>query len=515
MEGYGGGSLWVEVNDNGTKKLYAAGYNGNGVLGIGGIVNAGALTSLSVLDGKGIKKVECHSTSALFVTDNGELWGAGYNDNGALGIDFIGSSSLSQSKYADGTIISSGVVDAIVDFQWGVGVSAWFLRNDGTVWGSGSNNESQLCNGASGSVTKFRQVLTAASTPITGITKIISVGRGQLFMLKSDGTVWATGRNHDAVFGNSAFPRETAIGNFAKQIQTGIEDMWTPGTNVAGYCLAFWKKGGKYYFSGYNGNYIGGAYTETLTTGYYNFLQPINFFDDKTIVDIKLFNRVAENGDNYRCVMFLTDESDIYLTGISGHCHLPDDGDDIQLKMPYKLTDYLGNSNSDTVFINKIETNLPSGTANGQVLTFDGTAWVAKTFVPDTQTTVTKVTGQWTLAPGTSNVSFTVPFNQVVNAFVLGNIPNGIITYTGTFVVTNGNVNAVGNQYAWSYDPGAVGTLELLAIPDQIVGTSGIILKNNGTIGAGRVDANVMRFRINNKTSSNVVVNWGYVPLSA
>ena len=53
---------------------------------------------------------------------------------------------------------------------------------------------------------------------------------------------------------------------------------------------------------------------------------------------------------------------------------------------------------------------------------------------------VTKVEGSWTLEPGTNTVSINVPLNGTYELWVNGNIPNGIITYTATAVVTNTNV---------------------------------------------------------------------------
>ena len=526
---YAAGSLWVEVNDNGTKKLYAAGYNGYNALGVGGSVNQNALMqsttadpNLAQLNGKGIKKLDCHSHTMMLVTENGELWGAGYNLNGAIGVDFIGATSLARSKYADGSFVTNAI-DVQTSWVYTIGTQSWFLRNDGTVWGSGSNSESNLCNGATGNVTKFKQVLTAASTPITGVVKIKEVGRGQLFMLKSDGTVWATGRNNDGVFGNVLFPVDTSIGLFAKQIQTGIQDFWSVGGNQAGWCTVFWKKSDKLFFSGNNGQYIGGGFTEALAGGDYNFLQPVFMPDGAIVKDVKMINQVNETGANYRGASIITEDDEIYLTGISAYVGIQNDGDDIYLKSPYKLTDYLGGA-TETVYITKTQPSAiddlsdvvaPTATT-GQLLTYDGTKWIAKTLVPDTQTIVTKVTGEWTLNPGLNNVSFTVPFNQVVTAYVIGNIPNGIVTYNGTFIVTNGNVNAVGNQYAWSYIlTGNAHTLELTAIPDQIVGTSGTILSTVGSFGSpARLDANVLKFTINNKTSTTQLVKYGYVPLS-
>ena len=119
-----------------------------------------------------------------------------------------------------------------------------------------------------------------------------------------------------------------------------------------------------------------------------------------------------------------------------------------------------------------------------------------------------KTSGSWTLASGTNTVSISVPGSGTYAIWVNGNIPNGIITYTATAVVTNTNVPVLGSQYAWYY---AVGNaLVFTSIPDQFVGTVGSISNVNTYVGN---TANVFTFGITNNSGSTAVVNYGYTKL--
>lgn len=120
---------------------------------------------------------------------------------------------------------------------------------------------------------------------------------------------------------------------------------------------------------------------------------------------------------------------------------------------------------------------------------------------------VEKTTGSWTLAAGANTVSLTVPINGAYSIWVNGNIPNGIVTYTATVVVTNTNVPAIGSSYGWYYADG--NALVLTAIPNQVVGTA----NNISTSTVATTTANVFTFGITNNSGSDQVVNWGYSKL--
>ena len=119
----------------------------------------------------------------------------------------------------------------------------------------------------------------------------------------------------------------------------------------------------------------------------------------------------------------------------------------------------------------------------------------------------TKVTGNWTLVPGDNNVSFSVPPGATYSMWVNGNIPNGIALWNATVTTANTNVPVLGSQYAWHYTAG--NALLFISIPDQIYGVSGSI--NDTPQGYPPNTSHIFKFVIRNNTSSNYVINWGYV----
>jgi hypothetical protein len=122
----------------------------------------------------------------------------------------------------------------------------------------------------------------------------------------------------------------------------------------------------------------------------------------------------------------------------------------------------------------------------------------------------TKTSGTWTVTPGNNIYSFTVPANGVYQLWVRGNIPGGIISYTATAAVTNGNVPVLGTQYAWNYiDAGS--PILFTSIPAQFVGAEGQISTSVLSVGT---TANTFVFGINNNTLENVIVRYGYTKIS-
>lgn len=119
----------------------------------------------------------------------------------------------------------------------------------------------------------------------------------------------------------------------------------------------------------------------------------------------------------------------------------------------------------------------------------------------------TQTTGNWELAPGVNSVDINVPLNGTYSIWVNGNIPNGIITYTATAVVTNNNVPVLGSSYGWYYEAG--NALVLTSIPTQFVGT----VNNISNAVVVTTTANVFTFGITNNSGSSQVVNWGYTKL--
>jgi hypothetical protein len=120
----------------------------------------------------------------------------------------------------------------------------------------------------------------------------------------------------------------------------------------------------------------------------------------------------------------------------------------------------------------------------------------------------TKVEGSWTLVSGNNTVSLSVPGSGTYSLWINGNIPNGIVTYTATAVVTNTNVPVLGEQYGWYYPTG--NALVLTSLPNQFVGTPGVISNTESYLGNA---ANVFTFGITNNSGNTAVVNYGYTKL--
>ena len=103
-------------------------------------------------------------------------------------------------KYSDGTGLS-GVV----------GISAGnshtvYVKNDGTVWATGSNSNGQLGDGTTTSRNNPVQVKNSDGTGLSGVIDI-SAGSSHTVYLNSDGSVWATGVNFDGRLGDGTNTR--------------------------------------------------------------------------------------------------------------------------------------------------------------------------------------------------------------------------------------------------------------------------------------------------------------------
>jgi hypothetical protein len=149
------------------------------------------------------------------------------------------------------------------------------------------------------------------------------------------------------------------------------------------------------------------------------------------------------------------------------------------------------NSNTWT-FGQSGELSLPAG---GDVINSTGVSQLAN-----------RVEGSWTVATGTATYSFTVPSDGTYTMWVKGNIPNGIITWNATLSITNSNVPAIGQQYAWNYTGGGT-PISLTSIPDQIRGSSGVISTDATYVGT---TSNRFDFGISNTSGATQTIYYGY-----
>jgi alpha-tubulin suppressor-like RCC1 family protein len=143
------------------------------------------------------------------------LWDFGANTFGQLGIGSVtGTSSPVQ--------VGSGSIWSAVA---GNGLATHFIKSDGTLWGAGS--PSYLGNNSASST-------VYTSTPVQvagGIWKSMSAGgTGNLFAVRSDGTLWACGYNTNSILGDGTTVNKSSL------VQAGSATTWsstTVGSGVA------------------------------------------------------------------------------------------------------------------------------------------------------------------------------------------------------------------------------------------------------------------------------------------
>ena len=76
------------------------------------------------------------------------------------------------------------------------------LKTDGTVWGTGNNYYGQLGDGTNTHRNTFVNVLPGQTlTSYTGV-QAIAAGEDHSLVVKTDGTVWGTGKNHCGQLGD-------------------------------------------------------------------------------------------------------------------------------------------------------------------------------------------------------------------------------------------------------------------------------------------------------------------------
>jgi alpha-tubulin suppressor-like RCC1 family protein len=213
-------------------KVYAAGYNYNGQLGLGDSregTNRAFFTEVSSLSGKKIIAIAAGASHSLAMTSDGKVYAAGYNHYGQLGLGdtidrarFTEVSSLSGKKITaiaaggehslalakDGKVYKADGVFYEVTLPDGADIAAiaaggghfLALDIDGTVYARGYNKYGQLGLGDSGEGT-YRNQFTEVSS-LSG-KKIIAIFAGDehSFAIAKDGKAYATGRNQYSQLG--------------------------------------------------------------------------------------------------------------------------------------------------------------------------------------------------------------------------------------------------------------------------------------------------------------------------
>lgn len=192
-----------------------------------------------------IEKIFCGHSATFIIYNTGEVYGAGSNGYGSLG---LGDTNAKLSftlipNMTDVKQIAGGYQHTVI------------LKNDGTVWTSGYNAQGQLGLGNTTNKTTFTK------TSITDV-KQIACGENFTFAVKNDGSLWACGLNETSQLGLNDYTNKTSFTQVTTNISNDVKEVF------CGFNHTFiLKNDGSVYACGFNTNgALGLDNTSTKTT---------------------------------------------------------------------------------------------------------------------------------------------------------------------------------------------------------------------------------------------------------
>ena len=172
----------------------------------------------------------------LFLKNDGSLWAMGLNDDGQLGDGTYGCGYVGLC----GQSLPEQIVASNVTAIAGGEQHSLFLKSDGSLWAMGDNEYGQLGDGTYNNSNRPEQIMAS------NVTAIAAGGWHSLF-LKNDGSLWGMGYNiygqlGDGTYNNTNRPEQimaggvTAIaaGNLHSLYLKRDGSLWAMGYNFDG-----------------------------------------------------------------------------------------------------------------------------------------------------------------------------------------------------------------------------------------------------------------------------------------
>ena len=193
-------SLFIKNDDT----VWAMGQNDAGQLGDGNLYNRTNTPQRVAITGV-ITAMAAGYDHELFLKNDGSLWTCGFDLYGQLGDGTNNSTPPYHTNIAE-QVVASGV-KAI-----GAGhYHSLFVKNDGSLWVMGYNNNGQLGDGSTTNSDHPKQILPSGVKAVTGGTDF------SLFV-KTNGSLWAMGNNNYGQLGDGVAITGSATTNLPEQI---------------------------------------------------------------------------------------------------------------------------------------------------------------------------------------------------------------------------------------------------------------------------------------------------------
>ncbi|MDR2638700.1 MAG: hypothetical protein LBC09_02550, partial [Helicobacteraceae bacterium] len=164
-------------------KVYAAGWNEYGQLGLGDNIDRNAFTEVAALKGKKIIAIAAGHRHSLALDSDGKVYATGDNEDGELGLG----DKINRDRFTE---VSSLKGKKIIAIEAG-SFASFALDSDGKVYAIGYNTHGQLGLGDTNYRDRFTEVLSLSGKKIIAIAAETS----KSLALDSDGKVYAAGWN--------------------------------------------------------------------------------------------------------------------------------------------------------------------------------------------------------------------------------------------------------------------------------------------------------------------------------
>ena len=133
--------------------------------------------------------IACTDTSSFLIKNNGTLWGCGQNTNDQLG-------QGNNTSYSSPVQIGSDTKWMYISGGGNGAITA--VKTDGTIWGCGQNNNGQLGMGnTTNPISRITQVGSDTSYIFSSTTTDCSA------VIKNDGSLWTFGNNNNGQLGTN------------------------------------------------------------------------------------------------------------------------------------------------------------------------------------------------------------------------------------------------------------------------------------------------------------------------